>query len=199
MLFIFDFDGTIADSLDIYIEVINKHFKTDVTRRDVRTKGTVKLIKESGIPMVLLPLYILKARKEVGELITKIQPIKGVKSILSKLQTKHELAIVTSNSKANVVRFLEKEGMLPYFGEISDSLTFQGKHKKIIKLMKKLNYFPEDTIYVGDEARDVAAAKRAGIKSIAVTWGYDGKELLKSAKPDLLLSKPVDLLSLNMV
>jgi phosphoglycolate phosphatase-like HAD superfamily hydrolase len=45
---------------------------------------------------------------------------------------------------------------------------------------------PSKVFYIGDETRDIEAAKKAGIKSIAVTWGYNTKAILDNSNPDFL-------------
>jgi Predicted phosphatases len=53
-----------------------------------------------------------------------------------------------------------------------------------------------ETYYVGNEALDVEAADRAGIKGIATTWGGFNQEELRKAKPFAIIDKPMDLVSL---
>ena len=62
---------------------------------------------------------------------------------------------------------------------------------KIIE-KNKLNY--SETYYVGDEVRDIKAAKKAGIYSIGVTWGYNGKTIMDKENPDLVADKPQDII-----
>lgn len=196
MLIIFDFDGTLADSLEVYTKALNETFGTKYTPHKIRQKGTVKIIKEMNIPRFLLPLYILKARQKINKLITKISLFEDMPSVLKKLHTKHELAIVTSNSKQNVISILKKHNLENKFELIEDSLVYFGKYKKIKKVIRKLNYPLNEVFYIGDETRDIEAAKKAGIRSIAVTWGFEEEKLLKKAHPSLIIKKPVDLLKL---
>jgi phosphoglycolate phosphatase len=51
----------------------------------------------------------------------------------------------------------------------------------------------ERLIYVGDETRDIEAAKRAGAKSIAVAWGYNNAAILKRHNPDKLVFEPSEI------
>ena len=62
--------------------------------------------------------------------------------------------------------------------------------------MKEKTIPHKDPIYVGDEIRDVDAAKKAGIKVIGVTWGYNTKNALSTAHPDHIVEKPEDLTSI---
>ena len=47
-----------------------------------------------------------------------------------------------------------------------------------------------EVIYVGDEVRDITGAKNAGVKVIAVAWGYNSRELLEKHKPDFPVDTP---------
>ena len=50
-------------------------------------------------------------------------------------------------------------------------------------------------VYVGDETRDIEAAKRAGFISIGVPWGYDSLRLIQKSCPDFIAETPRQLLS----
>jgi len=60
--------------------------------------------------------------------------------------------------------------------------------------LKSENLKSEEVIYVGDETRDIEAAKRTQIKAIAVSWGFNSKEVLAEHKPDFLIHKPHELI-----
>ena len=55
---------------------------------------------------------------------------------------------------------------------------------------------PEECVYVGDDKRDVDAGRAAGIRTIAVTWGYEGEHPIRSWGADALINKPEELLRL---
>jgi phosphoglycolate phosphatase len=50
-----------------------------------------------------------------------------------------------------------------------------------------------DCYYVGDEVRDIEAARRARVKIISVAWGYNAPEALQKRKPYALIKQPKDL------
>jgi len=62
--------------------------------------------------------------------------------------------------------------------------------------LKERNFDPQSVFYVGDETRDVEAARKAGVKTIAVTWGFNGEDILKKQKPDYLARRPEELIAL---
>jgi phosphoglycolate phosphatase-like HAD superfamily hydrolase len=52
---------------------------------------------------------------------------------------------------------------------------------------------PAETTYIGDEGRDIEAAKRVGVRSVAVNWGYNNAELLASHHPAAQASDSAEL------
>jgi len=61
------------------------------------------------------------------------------------------------------------------------------KETKIKKIMDKHDLLPRDVIYIGDETRDIDSAKKAGVRSIAVTWGWNGRDLLRRHDPEYIV------------
>jgi phosphoglycolate phosphatase-like HAD superfamily hydrolase len=45
-------------------------------------------------------------------------------------------------------------------------------------------------VYVGDEVRDIVAARKAGVDVAAVSWGYNTREVLAKHEPDYLIERP---------
>src|SRR3989344_3376861 len=167
MNLIFDFDGTICDNFDtVFIlatEFLQKEGRTIISANEVRRKGAKKLISESGIPKYKIPKLLLLARKKIAE---------QIPNLIIKLSKKHKLGIITSNSVENVTTFLKNHKLLKYFSFIHSEIDLFGKGKKLKKVISRFSLLPEETIYIGDETRDIEAAKYAKIKSVAVIWGY---------------------------
>jgi len=106
-----------------------------------------------------------------------------------------QLGIITSNSRENVLGALEKNGLQDTFTFIYSGSTF-GKHKVINKWLKIENINPEEVAYVGDEIRDIDAAKKTGIKVIAVGWGFNSPQALAAQNPNFLIERPQELIEI---
>ena len=118
----------------------------------------------------------------------------GIKEALIELKHQgNKLVIITSNSKENVIVFLEKQEMQEVFDFIYSGTTF-GKSKVINKFLNQNNINPQQAIYVGDETRDIEAARKSNIRAIAVSWGFNSKELLAAQNPDFLIHQPNELI-----
>ena len=198
MNFLFDFDGTICDSLDAFVSIANKFIDRNITHDiiiDQVTKlGIRQMLVQYKIPSWKIPFLVLKARREISTQMSALPTFNGLPEILSKLSTSNTLGIITSNGKQNVKIFLEQHKMMPYFSFVDSSTSLFKKDKKILRTIKKFKLNPKQTYYVGDETRDIEAAKKVGIRSIAVGWGFESKELLKKAKPYKYISLPKQLL-----
>jgi phosphoglycolate phosphatase-like HAD superfamily hydrolase len=55
------------------------------------------------------------------------------------------------------------------------------------KILKQNKLKPADVIYVGDEMRDIEAAKSVGIEVVAVTWGFNDESRLENEAPTVLV------------
>lgn len=200
---IFDFDGTIADTLNSIKETINslsdEYGYPKITGEDIenyRNKGAKKVIKESGIPMIRLLPLIRKIRIEINKKTGDQKPFSNIKKILEELEKKgYKLGIVTSSPKDGVIRFLKKN-RLDVFNFVYSSSSIFSKHRVFNRVLERYNFKNDEVIYVGDEVSDVEAARKAKIKIIAVTWGINSKEVLRENNPDFLIDDPTDLLSI---
>ncbi len=200
---IFDFDGTIADTLDSIANIVNclsdefgweKLKQEDMDR--LRNKESKEVIKDLGIPMIKLPSVGKKIKAELNKKIEYVQPVSGIEEALLELKkTGYTLGILTSNSKDNVSKFLKKNN-LDFFDFIHSENSIFGKSKLIKVLLKNLKIRPEEAIYVGDEVRDIEAAKKTNINVIAVSWGFNSKQILEKQNPDFLIDKPGQLVEI---
>jgi phosphoglycolate phosphatase-like HAD superfamily hydrolase len=64
------------------------------------------------------------------------------------------------------------------------------------RLIRSENVIPSEILYVGDETRDIEAAKESGLRMAAVTWGYNSAVALSALNPEHLLQSPLELLKI---
>ena len=200
---IFDFDGTIADTFSTITKLFNskaKEFGLDkLTSKEIesiRNMGLKELFKKYGVNLIKAPFIAKKIRQDLGSRITDIKSFPNIKKILLKLNMKgYQLGILSSNSKENIEKFLKTNG-LEIFDFIHSEKNLFRKGKALNTLLKQHKLNPESVIYLGDEVRDIDAAKENGLKVISVTWGFNKKEILKKNKPDYLVDKPEEILKI---
>jgi len=198
---IFDFDGTLADTIDILLSITNRlsaefGFKS-ATKEELAQLSNLtswELLKYSGISIFKFPLLIRKLKAELRSEIPTIKLFPGIKEVLLELKKLgFQLGIITSNSRENVLASLENKGLQDTFTFIYSGSTF-GKHKVINKWLKKEHINAEEVVYVGDEIRDIDAARKTGIKVVAVGWGFNSQEALAAHSPDFLITHPQELI-----
>jgi phosphoglycolate phosphatase len=198
---ILDFDGTIADTLELGLGIYNRiapeyHFKQagEEERELFRTKKPQELIEAYGISRLKLLTLMLRVRKEMRRHVSEMKLFTGMDTALREISNSgYRLGILTSNSVENVRKFLEINDLSALFDFIYSGRSFLGKEKVIRKLLIHEQLTAGRVVYVGDETRDIEASRAAGIPVIAVSWGLNSRDLLESLVPDQIADKPEDL------
>ncbi|QMU55141.1 MAG: HAD hydrolase-like protein [Nitrosopumilus sp.] len=203
---IFDFDGTIADTLDAVVKIVNDHSEdfdyNKVTKQDIpylQGKKPREILSHLGISIFKLPSWIKKIHSEINKEIANMTPTVNISPLLSDLydHTDIHLGILTSNTQENVQQFLEKNG-LDFFEFVRTGKSVFGKSHLINMIVKQWYLNPNDVFYVCDEIRDIEAAKKSGIQSVAVTWGYNTKDALAKENPNFIATTPDELAKIIM-
>ena len=184
---VFDFDGTIADTHHYIIEISNRlapEFKYKLIAPeeidDLKDKSAQEIIVHLHVPFLKIPAIVARGKREFQINIAGIQPIKGLEVILTRLKDLNvQIGILSSNTTENINQFLKNHN-LHCFNFIATTSKIWGKDISLKDLIHKNNLPKEQVIYIGDETRDVLAAKKLGVKVAAVTWGYNSALALKN-------------------
>ena len=198
---ILDFDGTIADTLELAIGIYNRiapeynYSPVGETERELfRTKKPQELLKTYGISKLKLLTMLLRIRKELSRHVPEIKPVEGMEAALREISDAgYRLGILTSNSVENVRKFLEINSLSHLFDFIHSGRSLFGKDRVIRKLLNHEQLQADRVVYIGDETRDIEASRAAGIAVIAVSWGLNRRDLLASLSPDQIADKPDEL------
>lgn len=201
---IFDFDGTIADSLGVLVDISNRlavqfgYKQTSLAElAQIQNLTSREIIKQSGISIFKVPFLLKKVKAELSSEIETLSLFPGMKEALIELhQLGNKLVIISSNSKANIIAFLEHNNLADIFYYIYSGSTIFGKDKVINRFIRQENIDIEDVIYVGDETRDIESAKKSKVIAIAVSWGFNSKEVLAKQHPDFLIKQPSELIDI---
>lgn len=199
---LFDFDGTVADTFRAAIEIFRQLAEEFNLRRldeeeievarDMRTREFMKFM---GVPMTQLPALASRGVKALHAKIREVQPITGMPEVLEELNKRGiTLGIVTSNAEENVADFLRLH-RIEHFSFVRTSSRLFGKAHEIRFLIRKYRFDKKEILFVGDETRDIEAAKKVGIHMAAVSWGYNSRRVLESLEPEYLLDRPAELLN----
>ncbi|PIY71594.1 carotenoid oxygenase [Candidatus Roizmanbacteria bacterium CG_4_10_14_0_8_um_filter_33_9] len=197
---IFDFDGTIANTLPVIFAVVNKLALQVGLKQltwdefsELRTLSHLQLVKRYYRIIPYLSGLIPNAHKEMYNLMQAVTPFDGMIELLVFLQKKNlRLGILSSNAKDNIDLFVQKYN-LDMLDFIHTEGNLFGKDKALINIMKSYSLNKKETIYIGDETRDIDACGKIGLDIISVTWGFNTKESLQKHKPMFLVEKVSDL------
>jgi phosphoglycolate phosphatase len=198
-LVIFDLDGTLVDSFPWFLRNVN-----DVADRfgfrkvaeheieDLRHKPAREILRLLGIPLWKLPRIARHMQRMMAEDAVSAPLFDGAAEVLRALASAgHRLALVTSNSEANAREKLGDSATL--FAHFACGTSIFGKAAKFRRVLKQARVAASETLAIGDETRDIEAARAAGIACGAVTWGYAAPSALKAFGPDLVFEQMDDI------
>ena len=198
---VFDFDGSLADTIDLSIRLYNKvapeyNCKTvdPADRYLLASRNPKELMHEAGITGIKLTKLVLHVRKELGRHIHETEPAPGIIPALEEIRgAGYRLGVLTSNSRENVDRFCNNNFKPGTFDFIYSGRNIFGKDRVIRRMLDRENIAVDRVVYVGDETRDIEACKKARVPVIAVCWGLSRREPLASLHPDRIADKPEEL------
>lgn len=199
-LLLFDFDGVLADSLELYAEAVTRCLErigTPIvqTREDYLALFDGNFYESMAAKGVDLAAFA-EAGKDIFPGIDRgaMKPFAGLTPVLDALQQEHLLAVVSSNGFRMISSMLAQFGFDGFFREILGSDFLLSKKDKIAHAIAKYGIDREHTFYIGDTAGDILEARGAGVQSVAVTWGWHSRERLVAVRPDFLVDRPEELL-----
>ena len=192
-LVILDFDGTLADSFHWFASKLN-----DVARawgfREVAAGDEARLRQMSAdeifrwlqVPRWKVPWIARDLRRRMARDIHRIELFDGIATMLEELASgEARLAIASSNAADNITTVLGPD-LCARIEAFECGVALSGKPARLKRLCRRFAAPADATLYIGDEVRDIAAARRAGIVAGAVTWGYNSEDALRAQGPDLL-------------
>ncbi|MDD5099112.1 MAG: HAD hydrolase-like protein [Candidatus Colwellbacteria bacterium] len=202
-LFIFDFDGTLADTRDLMVDIGNKYAEevgidplNDEDIRIYHEEGVRSLMRKRNFSVIDL-LKLLKRGGEIfAENIGDIVMIEMMNESLEQIKKENiTMAVVTSNTEDRVKKVIKNASSL-FAGIFSEEDLF-GKAAKLKRVVRTLSFEPQNVFYMGDEPRDIIAAKKAGIHPIGVAWGFGSEQSLVAAGAERVLRTPEELVSFS--
>jgi phosphoglycolate phosphatase len=210
-LLIFDLDGTLLDTIEDITNAVNYAVKPfGVNPLSVQT---IKSMVGSGITRLiegLIPAQENKYNKTFSEmkeeatsrflehysehLLDHTLPYPQVTETLSRL-TSYKKVILSNKREIFTKQVLEGSGLLKYFDVVlgSDSCSERKPSPvPINEILKRFEIARDEAVIIGDSNFDIEAGKAAGIRTVAVTYGYRPREVLKDA--DYMIDAFKDLL-----
>lgn len=200
-LIIFDFDGTLADTLPVFVDVFDQAAdkygfqRMDRSRQQaLRRLDARQMMALHGIPLWKVPAIASFMRTAMGRSVADIRLFDGIADVLRALKARGvTLTVVSSNSRSNVVNVLGPE-LAALFSHFECGASLFGKLPKIRKVLAAAGVAREHAMLIGDEIRDARVSAEAGIDFGAVAWGFNTVEALMAENPSRVFRVAGDLL-----
>ena len=201
-LFLFDFDGVLVDSLGLYEKSVNVCLERIGKPRIASREEFLDLFEENFYGAIAkrgvdVDEFMLAFKAVTPTLDYSLaRPFSDLIPVLAELKKRHGLVIISSNSSFAIRLMLAKFGFDPYFDDVLGADFNFSKIEKILYAKGHYGTNGGHTFYVCDTAGDVREAREAGVKTVAVTWGWHPRKRLQRARPDAMIETPEDLLAL---
>jgi len=194
-LVLFDFDGTLADSLPFFVAVFNqiadRHRFARIDPAEVpalRHLDARQMMARVGMPRWKLPFVARSFLALMRRSPERIPLFPGIPDALRRLaEDGTALGIVTSNAEDNV-RAILGPGLAGLFQHYECGASIFGKRRRLSRVLRRAGVAPHQALYVGDQATDLEAARSAGLAFAAVGWGYGDLAALTALRPDHALN-----------
>ncbi len=202
-LLIFDFDGTLANSYPWVVAILDElaekfnaipvdHSKLD----ELKNYPPRKIMKMHNVSIWKLPAILKFTRSRMKTNGDSIKCFEGVGKMLQELKDNDiRLALVTTNTCETVRRVLGDD-LYSFFHLFEDKVSLFGKPAALKRIIRKSGLDRSEMLAIGDEIRDVEAAKKVNIPFGAVSWGFSTMDAMASHEPEHIfteMSQIVDL------
>lgn len=203
-ILIFDFDGVLADSLQLMLQFAKQActevgFPCDPTRSDLEALDTMEFTaygSQLGIPRNKIDAFVSRSLELFN---TREQPLPifpGMEKVVVQLAGSAKLALITGNSRIVVSKFLRVYRLEDEFQIVLTTEDPGNRVEKILTLKMLDDNLEGESYLIGDAVSDIRAARKTGVKSVAVGWGHQSMSKLRKEEPDFTVDKPTDLVSL---
>jgi phosphoglycolate phosphatase len=191
----------LADSFNWFTSHINiaarRYSFKEITEEDIpqlRNSDTQMIMKFLCIPWWKVPFVARYMRRLMNEDLHSIQLFPGVEDLLSELsKIGVKVAVVSSNSLVNVKAILGKSS--EHVTRFECGVSMFGKSSRYKKILNDLRVKSDEVLCVGDEVRDIIAARKVHLNHASVGWGYAHEEILKKFSPHFHLLEVQEILS----
>jgi phosphoglycolate phosphatase len=201
-LFLFDFDGVIVDSLDVYERrvklCLEKIGQPVVQSRadflELFEDNFYEAVVRKGIDLVAF----MNASKSIptNDDYDQMIPFAPLFPVLEELKKDNILVVISSNISMVINAILSRYKFNGCFREVLGADFGYSKKDKILHAVDVFQMDKDRTYYIGDTSGDIKEARMAGIKTVAVTWGWHSREMFKKVNPDYLIDAPEALLEI---
>lgn len=197
-MLIFDFDGVLADTLEVYAQVCHEVANNLGHQQPLPANPFADLDpvtfeamgRKLGLNEEEFAIEVALAAK--GQTMMPAL-FEGIPEVIFALSNKMPLAVLSAGNSNIIKGILTHHKIAHYFTFILGGDSGGSKTDKLIQLKKQ---YGDGLVMIGDSASDIDAANQAGLRSIAVTWGWQTESLLATRSPTYFASAPEQLLQI---
>lgn len=202
-LCIFDFDGVIADSLDVYRNLYVKAFEMEKLKFPLEAVEDFRAQYDSawennftrfGIPAHKVP-GILESLDGMISYAT-VQAFQGIGNVLKFCAERAELGILSSTEASLIEQFLDQHGWLAYFKQISGGDGKSAKAERLKALLRNFGVAPDAAVMIGDTSMDIRSGKMVGTATLGVTYGWYNAGRIAAENPTYIAHQPSEILQI---
>lgn len=206
---VFDLDGTLLDTLDDLADAGNRVLAgMDMAQHPVEAYCYMvgdglrtliqRILPSDKVSEELVEQAMAAFSKDYGvNWNRKTAMYSGIESMLDELDSAGLPLSILSNKPHQftvdcVEQLLPNWNFHPLFGQ-RDGIPKKPEPDGALEIATLLGLDPADILYVGDTATDMETARRAGMDSVGVLWGFRTAEELTGAGARYLISRPSEL------
>jgi phosphoglycolate phosphatase len=201
MMLIFDFDGTLADSLTVMLDIYNHEIAPKWNLRTVtsddwhrlRQSSITKGLRYVGVKPYQLARLLTEGKRLVKARSSEIKLFPGAAKLIKQLaKDGHEIYALSTNDQALIRDVLRGAGIEEQIHVLKSPRIF-GKANSLRRLLRQTGAQAASAWMIGDEVRDMVAARRVGMNAMAVTWGFQPEVTLAALKPQAIARQLEDI------
>lgn len=194
---LFDFDGTIADTLPLVVSSLQKAlypiYKRRLSYEEIAKtfgpceEGSIKLLAPDNFEETMALFYDYYQQDDID--CNCVKAFSGIKNLINKLKQRGLIVgLVTGKGEFTTKNSLDKYGLKDIFDVIkTGSIEKSIKCECILEVIEQYKLKPQEVYYVGDMPSDIDAARKAGCKIISVLYADIRNEtVIREKAPDAI-------------
>jgi len=188
---IFDWSGVIKDCVLDHLCVVNKIFKSfgikEISLEELKENWEQPYMRfyNKYLPNLNIEQEVVAYKKAIAEN-PKAKSYPGITDLVKKFkQTKRKIVIISSDDPETILPEIENFKLKGIFNDVI--VGIHDKSEAIEELIKKHNFKPKETIFIGDSNHEIEVGEKNGVITVAVTWGFSTENRLKTVNPDFIV------------
>lgn len=201
---LFDFDGVLVDSIEIFSEAVNvagRNLRQPVSfvpddLRAIRRMSIPEIVQKANVDPSLSKEFVVEIDRELFRRHSEIHMFPEMNDIVRELRHLGKIGIVSATSVAVIEGVMKNHQLRESIETVVGGDMPGTKAEKIKAIVARNGSTESQTCMIGDTVSDIEQSRNAGVISIAVSWGWHSIDWIRTAGPDYEAHQPKDLVSL---